>query len=326
LGDRRGLERRRIDTGCNEAKASREEKPMIKEQILVADHNKFSRQPFRDRGLLQTLGDALRERPLASRRTETGGHLAKVIEATPDFVFTADEEGHLLYCNRAARGALGIGEERVPNIHLTDIYPEQARTRVLGEGVFTAILDGVWSGETTILSQTGREIPVSLVIVAPLATDGHSEFLSIVARDISASKQTQTKLEENERFYRRMVQTANVGIWVVDSKNRTSFVNSKMAKLLGCEPNEIVGKPIVSFMDEEGIALADAQREALLHGVDDSQDSKLLRKDGSELWVRLSTSPLFDDEEQFLGTLAFVTECTGLRRRIEHVENWVGVR
>ena len=299
---------------------------MIKEQILIADHKKFSIQPLKDRGLLQTLGDALRERPLARHRTEAGSHLAQVVEATPDFVFTAGEDGHLLYCNRAARGALGIGEESVQNIHLTDIYPEQARTRILGEGVFTAILDGVWSGESTILTQTGREIPVSLVIVAPLATGGHSEFLSIVARDISATKETQMRLDESERFYRRMVQTANVGIWVIDPKNEIRFVNSKMAKFLGYEPNEIVDKPIVSFMDEEGIALADAQRKAILKGVDESKDYKLLRKDGSELWVRLSTSPLFDEEEQFMGTLAFVTESTDLKRRIEHTENWVGVR
>ena len=297
---------------------------MIKEEHLVAEHKKVGAQFVRDRGLFQTIGDVLRERPLARHRTDS--YLAQVVEATPDFVFTADEEGHLLYCNRAARRTLGIGEEDVPNIHLTDIYPEETRARVLGEGIFTAILDGVWSGETAILTRTGREIPVSLVIVAPLAADGHSEFLSIVARDISASKQAQTTVLENERFYRRMVQTANMGIWIIDSRNRTSFVNPKMAKLLGCEVDEIVGKPIMSFMDDEGIALANAQRDAILKGVDESQDYKLIRKDGSELWVRLCTSPLFDEEEQFLGTLAFVTECTGFKRRIEHVENWVGVR
>ena len=297
---------------------------MIKEQILVADQKKGSSQFFKDRGLFQTIGDVLRERPLARHRTDS--YLAQIIEATPDFVFTADEEGHLLYCNRAARWTLGISEEDVPNIHLTDIYPEPARTLVLGEGIFTAILDGVWSGETTILTQTGQEIPVSLVMVAPLASDGHSEFLSLIARDISVSKKAQIALLENERFYSRMVQTANMGIWIIDSRNRTSFVNPKMAKLLGCEADEIVGKPIVSFMDQEGIALAEAQRDAILKGVDESQDYKLLRKDGSELWVRLCTSPLFDEEEQFLGTLAFVTECTSFKRRIEHVENWVGVR
>jgi PAS domain S-box-containing protein len=297
---------------------------MIKEQILVADHKRTGAPFLRDRGLFQTIGDALRERPLARHRTDS--YLSQVIEATPDFVFTANEEGHLLYCNKSARWALGISEEDVPNIHLTDIYPEQVRPGVLGEGVFAAILDGVWSGETALLTATGREISVSLVIVAPLASDGHSEFLSIIARDISASKQEQTTVLEHERFYRRMVQTANMGIWIIDSRNRTSFVNPKMAKLLGCEAEEIVGKPIISFMDQEGIALAEAQREAILNGVDESQNYKLLRKDGTELWVRLSTSPLFDEEEQFLGTLAFVTECTSFKRRIEHVENWVGVR
>ncbi|HEX7588385.1 MAG TPA: PAS domain S-box protein [Anaerolineae bacterium] len=297
---------------------------MIKEQILVADHKKVGSQLFGERGLFQTIGDVLKERPLARHRTDS--YLAQVIEATPDFVFTADEAGHLLYCNRSARCTLGISEEDVLNVHLTDIYPEHARTRVLGEGVFTAILDGVWSGETSLLTVTGREVPVSLVMVAPLASDGRSEFLSIIARDISVSQKAHIVLLENERFYRRMVHSANMGIWIIDSNNRTSFVNPKMAKLLGCVADEIVGKPIVSFMDAEGIALAEAQRDAILNGVDESKDYKLIRKDGAELWVRLCTSPLFDEEEQFLGTLVFVTECTSFKRRIEHVENWVGVR
>jgi len=118
----------------------------------------------------------------------------------------------------------------------------------------------------------------------------------------------------------------NLGIWIIDSENRTSFVNPKMAKLLRCSADEIVGKPIVSFMDAEGIALAEAQREAIRRGVEESQDYKLRRQDGAELWVRLSTSPLFDEQEQFTGTLAMVTECVGLKRRIESAEQWVGIR
>lgn len=299
---------------------------MIKEQVLVVDHKGISSQPTRDRGFLRMIGDALKERPSARRPADVQSHLMEIIEATTDFVFTADEEGHLLYCNPTTQKILGVGEGDISKVHLADLYPAQARTHILGEGIFSAILDGVWSGETALVTRAGREIPVSQVIVAPLATDERCEFLYLIARDISGKKQAEMALQESERFYRRMVEAANLGIWIIDSENRTSFVNPKMAKLLGCKADEIVGKPILSFMDAEGIALAEAQREAIRRGVEESQDYKLRRLDGAEFWVRLSTSPLFDEQEQFIGTLAMVMECAGLKRRIGLAEQWVGVR
>ena len=244
------------------------------------------------------IGDALKERPAARRPADVESHLMEIIEATTDFVFTADEAGHLLYCNPATQRILGIDGDEISEVHLADLYPAPAQTHILGEGIFSAILDGVWSGETTLVTRAGREIPVSQVIVAPLATDGRGEFLSVIARDISEKKQAEIALEERERSYRRMVEAANLGIWIIDSGNRTSFGNPKMAKLLRCSAEEIVGKPIVSFMDAEGIALAEAQREAIRRGVEESHDYKLRRRDGAELWVRLSTSPLFDEQEQ----------------------------
>jgi signal transduction histidine kinase len=56
------------------------------------------------------------------------------------------------------------------------------------EGLPAAIRDGVWSGETALLSRSGREIPVSQVILAHKAPDGTVEFLSTIARDITDRK------------------------------------------------------------------------------------------------------------------------------------------
>jgi PAS domain S-box-containing protein len=287
---------------------------MIDTQILLTDSQRISSRP-QDRGRLKLIADALRERPLARRRTDSSSRVVDLIEATTDFVFTADKKGNLLYGNRAVRQILGVGEDaEVSSIHLIDIYSARTRHRVLGEGIFIAILDGVWSGEAALIANDGREIPVSQVMVAPFATEGQCEYLSIIARDISGMKQAERVLRESERFYRQIVQAADIGIWIIDPENCVRFVNSKMKKLLGCQTDEIVGKPIVLFMDAEGIALAEAQRQALSHDIESSRDYKLCRKDGAELWVSIATSPLFDEHDQFQGTLALVTESSALSR------------
>lgn len=283
---------------------------MIEEPALVRDSRRINSPPIRDRGRLRMIADALRER----RHVEPNNHLVELIEATTDFVFTADKQGNLLYGNRALLQILGIDEqEGISGVNLIDIYSERTRNRVLGEGIFVAIVDGVWSGEAALVAEDGQEIPVSQVMVAPLTAEGRCEYLAIIARDISGIKLTERTVRESEHFYRQIVQAADVGIWVIDPENRICFVNSKMKKLLGCMTDEIIGKPIINFMDAEGIALAEAQREAMSHGIESPRDCKLCRKDGAELWVKFVISPLFDERDRFLGTLALVTESSARR-------------
>jgi PAS domain S-box-containing protein len=277
--------------------------------------------------VLKSIENALREHAMAHRRAETRSHLLEIIEATPDFVLSIDAEGHMLYCNRIARATLGIGEtEDISNIHVADIYPMRERAQVLGEGIFSAVLDGVWSSETALVTRTGREIPVSQVIVAPLASDRRNGFVSIIARDITEIRLAEEVLAESGEFYRHIVEAANIGIWIIDPEDRITYANPKMAKMLACGMDEMIGKPAIAFMDEDGIALAEAHREAIRCGVEESHDIKLRRKNGTELWANLSTSPLFNDREQSIGTLALVTEITELKRRTEQAYQLSGLR
>jgi PAS domain S-box-containing protein len=131
------------------------------------------------------------------RAEEEGARLAAILEATSDFVATAHPSGRALYYNKAARRMLGIGEdEDISEVRIPDTHPAWASAIVLGEGLPTAVRDGIWSGETALLSRDGREIPVSQVIISHLAPDGTVEYFSTVARDISDRKRTERFRED----------------------------------------------------------------------------------------------------------------------------------
>ncbi|MBI4770135.1 MAG: PAS domain S-box protein, partial [Chloroflexi bacterium] len=102
--------------------------------------------------------------------------LISILEATPDFVGTATPDGQVLYYNRAA-------------------HPQWAARIVLEEAIPTVMREGVWSGETALLSRDGREIPVLQVALAHGGPDGSVEFLSTIARDITERKQREQELE-----------------------------------------------------------------------------------------------------------------------------------
>ncbi len=219
-------------------------------------------------------------------------------ENTPDFVALADVQGNILYLNPAARRLIGIAPD-VPlrPLHLADLHPVWASVLVLGDGIQMALLDGTWRGEAALVTAEGSELPVSEVIIASESAVPGRVLLTLVARDITELKQTENALRVSEQFYRRMVETANVGIWAIDADNCVTFVNPPLARRLGYRAEEMIGQPLAAFLDSPS-ALCNALERCAL---------RLRAKDGTRLWIALSTSPLFDSDERYAGVLGIVT-------------------
>ncbi|MCD6060423.1 MAG: signal transduction histidine kinase, partial [Moraxellaceae bacterium] len=117
-----------------------------------------------------------------------------------------------------------------------------------------------------------------------------------------------------ESRYRQIVETANEGIWTIDAQACTDFVNAKMAAMLGYAPEEMIGRPVMDFVDptlreEVGRNL---DRRAL--GIAEDHESRLVHRDGHILHVYMSTSVFTDEHGNFAGALAMVTDITARRQ------------
>ena len=127
--------------------------------------------------------------------------LATILEATTDLVSFSDPAGRILYYNRAGRKLLGIGlNEDVTKLSVADLIPNPADNIILTEGVPTAIRQGIWSGETILLSRSGQKIPVSQVILAHKTADGKLEFLSTIMRDLTERKRLEAHLIQSQKM------------------------------------------------------------------------------------------------------------------------------
>ncbi|MBW4649132.1 MAG: PAS domain S-box protein [Kastovskya adunca ATA6-11-RM4] len=244
--------------------------------------------------------------------------LTAILELTTDFVGTADAQGNSLYLNRAGRNMIGIGEaEDISGIHVSEFCAESAREKILTEGVPMAIKNGVWSAETSLKYRNDQEIPVSQVILAHTGENGELEFLSTIVRDITIAKQVEAALRQSEAQYRRIVETATEGIWMLDANGNTTFVNPQMAQMLGYTVEEMFGKSLFAFMDEEGQAIAQYNLARRQQGINEQHDFKFSQKDGTDLWAIVSANPIFDQGGQYCGTLGMITNITERRQAEE---------
>ncbi len=106
-------------------------------------------------------------------------------------------------------------------------------------------------------------------------------------------------LQLTERKYRQLIETMQEGIWVVDLGGHITFVNTRLATMLGYTPAEIVGRNMFEFIDR---------------GWEEQIDVKFLRKDGRHFFATLATSPLVDEENNHTGTLIGVVDITERKR------------
>jgi len=129
--------------------------------------------------------------------------------------------------------------------------------------------------------------------------------------DITERRLAEEQLQESERNYRRIVETANEGIAVLDADRRITFVNQKMAHMLGYSVNELIGKEATALaIFDEDIPDVEERVAARRRGESSRYQQKFRRKDGSGCWMEVSGVGITDDEGRFLGSFAMFTDIT----------------
>jgi PAS domain S-box-containing protein len=116
--------------------------------------------------------------------------------------------------------------------------------------------------------------------------------------------------------HEQLLEIIQEGIWVIDADSNTTFVNPKMAEILGYEPEEMIGKNLFVFMDEEEIQNAEKEVARRKEGISETHESKLIHKSGHHVYVEIKTIPITDSQGNYNGAVAGVADITE-RKKIE---------
>ena len=120
---------------------------------------------------------------------------------------------------------------------------------------------------------------------------------------------------ETDALYRHIVEDTDEGIWMIDAAATTTYVNPKMAWMLGYSSDEMTGRALLDFMDDAGRAIATRNLARRRSGIAEPHEFVFRRKDGSELHASLMTNPILENGV-YAGALAMVRDVAD-RKHVE---------
>ncbi len=121
---------------------------------------------------------------------------------------------------------------------------------------------------------------------------------------------TSQELQQSEAQYRRIVDTASEGIWVIGPDGIVTFANARLAVMLGCSIDDVIGHPATDFISEGDVPDHLKVLEDRRYGKSGDYDRRLRRKDGETVWASVSATPIFYGDHQFGGSIAMLTDIT----------------
>jgi PAS domain S-box-containing protein len=134
------------------------------------------------------------------------------------------------------------------------------------------------------------------------------------AKERRERQQAEESLQKSEAKYRRIVHTSYEGIWMIDSQSRTEFVNQRMSQMLGYPAEEMLGRSILDFVDQADDIVAEEKLEWLKGEGSGLKEGRWRCKDGSYIWTLISARAILNEQSEFLGAIAMLTDITDRKR------------
>jgi PAS domain S-box-containing protein len=264
-------------------------------------------------GLTAVVSDITERKRWSEELERQEALLRLVIDGLPGMVFYVDRDRRYRFANRAA----GEWFARPPRD-----FEGRKISELLGEATFQSVrerLDRALAGEEVEAdfrhSYPDRERDVRAHYVPDRALDGEIRGMVAFVQDVTEQRQAERALRDSEERFRRMVEIAVEGIWIVDATGRTSFVNDRMAEMLGYTREEVLGRPCFEFFDledREGARLEFEEQRGELHKIlaAEPREHHFRHKDGSSVWLDITGTPITNDSGAFTGILKMCADVT----------------
>jgi PAS domain S-box-containing protein len=259
--------------------------------------------------------------------------LDALLEAAPVAVCFLNRELQYIRINQVFADINGLSIEEHLGHKFGEVLPamatgfEQQLQRVLDTG--EPLLNVEISGETKEQPRRygywlGNYYPVNNAM-------GETVGIGIILADVTTAKQTEVALRESDERFRAMFNQAAVGITLVALDGQFIQVNPALCEITGYSHEELIQMNFqeITHPDDLEVDWENARRVLAQETSGYSLEKRYIRKDGSIVWVNLTSSAVCDDQglpKYALGIIEDISERQAAlrdRKQFETTQNFL---
>ena len=249
--------------------------------------------------------------------------LAAIIESSDDAIISKDLNGVITSWNKGAEEIFGYTANEMMGTSITRLIPAdrcEEENQILGK---IKRGESLQHFETLRQTKTGRLIDVSVTASPIKDATGDIVGVSKVARNITERKRAEEALRLSERRYRRLFETAQDGILILDSNTRKiTDANPFMSNLLDYRHDELLGKELweIGLLKDEEASRSAFQELQEKHFIR-YENLPLQNKKGRQHEVEFVSNLYHEDERKVIQcNIRNITERKRAERQMRDVQ------
>ncbi len=177
------------------------------------------------------------------------------------------------------------------------------------------------------MNKHAPEVPIIILtglldedLAINIVSEGAQDYLvkgqidkQLLSRSIKYSierKHIEIDLRKSEEKYRLMVEKLESGLFLIDSKNKINYVNHQMTDMLGYKIDELMNQNVFNFINKSCRNVFKKHLKVNDRRIGQTYEIQFLNKEGTPLWVLVSTSPLHKVTGEYIGAISIMTDIT----------------
>ena len=252
--------------------------------------------------------DRHRRRKLESELRER----AAILETGRDCIFLKDDQSRLTQVNPAMERLMGRSRKEMIGRSGADLFGESTGARI------SKIDRRVLAGETVeaeIRVPVAGDLRTMHVVKSPVR-DRRGRIIGTcgVARDVTSLKTTERELLESEQRFQLFSQLLPLILYQTDARGDITFVNDYWTKTTGRSVESLYeeGWPKSVHPEDRERSYANWRR-AVEAKADYRDEYRMLRPDGSVVWVLSTAIPVHEEDGEVAGFIGSCTDITKLK-------------
>ena len=290
-----------------------------REPVQVADPEPFRSEPAL---IVPLLGD-----PVAGARSGVVGEprLRGLVDALPDGLVIADEEGRIVYANHRLEEMSGYSTAELRGQPIELLVPERMRRQHehhRNRFIAHPTVRPMGAGLSIVLRRKdGSEFPADISL-SPLATPGTRVVLADV-RDVTDRREAEERLRRSEERFRLLVEwVQDYAIVMLEPDGRLASWNLGAQRITGYSAEEMIGTNVSVLYPSDTSGAGHLQRQLDIaqregRSVDEGWR---VRKDGSRFWASVVLSSLPGDGDTPRGFAKVIRDMSERRQSTARVE------